>query len=753
MAVYSVVDAVLLKGLPYPDADRIVALTVRNRSGAHAGVAGGVVDGVRRLPSIEATAAVIHTEQNLVAADRLSIVHSALVTSEFFDVFKAPPLVGRTLSRAPAGPGEIVLGEQIWRQHFAADPLIVGRAIRLDDRICTVVGIMPASFTYPERASYWRPYQIPAEERGTLGSGPFRSFARVGPAGLAAARAEVDALGAGATMTFNREPATIALTPLLEHVNLYRRTLLYALTAVGFVLLIAGANAAHLVLTRTLGRTPELAIRTSIGATRRHLLRQLLIESSVLAAASGAAGLALAWLVMRAIPSIAMSDMPRLSGLTLDARVVAFAVAVSTVSVLLMGLCPAWLSSGSSHPLQGDRGSSSKTARRTAAIIVTGEIALTLILVLCGGLATTTLLRRLNVDVGFDPRSLTLVTLRPSLTAYTGSARSGYYGRVTEAVRSAPGVEAVAGTSHVPLAILLATVAAVSTEPDGSRPPVSVGVRARMMAPGSFAALRVPVLQGREFEVDDRIGNAPVALVNAALAARLWQNADPIGRVVRAPVFTAAGLDTYRVIGVVGDFRGSLARSPEPELYVSALQRPPRVMHLMIRSRLGQRDIDTIVREAIGTVDAEQPAAAAVSMNAIYHEATAYNRFSALWLTSFASCALALAVGGVLATVMGAVATRTRELGIRAAIGATPSQQIRLVMRDLLVPAAIGSSLGLAATYNLSAAAARYMAIDRIDTSVSLAAVVVVVLVAGLSAWIPARRAARVDPVRALQGH
>ncbi len=220
---------------------------------------------------------------------------------------------------------------------------------------------------------------------------------------------------------------------------------------------------------------------------------------------------------------------------------------------------------------------------------------------------------------------------------------------------------------------------------------------------------------------------------------------------MRAPVFTAVGFEIYRVVGVVGNMRGSLRRVAEPELYVSALQRPPQAMHLMIRSRLGLADVDAIVRSAIGTIDPEQPAVAAVSMRSLYRDATEFNRFSALWLTSFASFALLLAMGGILATVMRAVVTRTRELGIRAAIGATPAQQVRLVMRDLLVPIALGAGLGLVATYNLSTAAARRMAIDQFEIGVSMALVVLIVLVAGLSAWIPARRAAHIDPVRALQ--
>ena len=750
-AVYSVVDAVLLKPLPYPDADRIVALTIRGRDQGSDGVTGGVIDAVRKLPSFEAAAAILHTEQSLVAADRLSVVNGARVTSEFFDVFKATPLAGRTLASAPNSVDEIVLGEQLWRQHFAADPQVVGRAIRLDDRIYTVVGVMPASFEHPDRADFWLSYQVSGEQRAAIGPGPFLAVARVSSAGLIAARAEAEALSAALNLTMGRERASFALMPFVETMNLYRRTFIYALTAVGFVLLIACANAGHVVLARTLGRAQELAVRTAIGATRTQIVRQLLVESSVLAAASGAAGLALAWLLMRAMPSIAMSDMPRLTGVTLDARVLAFAVAVSSASVLFIGLCPARLSSSSTHHLQASRGTSSKTARRTAAFIVTGEIALTLMLILCGGLATVTLLRRLTVDVGFDPQSLSLVALRPSLTTYTGSARGEYFDRVTEAVRNAPGIEAVAGTSHLPLDLILAANAAVSDDTAGASRPQTIGAGARMVAPGTFAALRVPVLKGREFEAGDRSGGPLVAVVNAALAARLWRDADPVGKVVRAPAFTVLGFESYRVAGVVGNLRGSLRREPGPELYVSALQRPPRTMHLMIRSRLGLAGVDSIVREAIGTIDPEQPAAGAVPMGTLFRQATEFNRFSALWLTSFASFALVLAVGGILATVMRAVVTRTRELGIRAAIGATPAQQVRLVMRDLLLPVAIGSGLGLAGTYNLSAATTRYMAIDRIETTVSLMAVVVVVFVVGLSAWIPARRAARIDPVRALQ--
>ncbi len=601
-AVYSLVDAVLLKPLPYPDPDRIVSMTVRNRGGDF-GVAGGVVDAVSRLPSIDAAAATVGAERNLVTASELSIVRGALVTSEFFDVFKATPLLGRTLNNAPSSVDEIVLAERLWRERFASDPQIVGRGIRLDERMYTVVGVMGTAFEHPEGASYWCPYQVPGAQRAQIGSGPFQAFARVSDAGLITARAETEALSAALTLTVDGLPATIALTPLLETiVAAYRRTLIYVLSGVGFVLLIACGNAGHLVLARTLGRAQELAVRTAIGATRARILWQLVIESSVLAAASGLAGLALAWFLMGAIPSIAMSDMPRLTGLTLDARVLAFAVAVCSVSVLFIGICPAWLSGSANQSLLANRATPSRRARRAAAMIVTGEIALTVMLVLCSGLATATLVRRLNVDVGFDPRSLSLVALRPSLTTYVGGARGEYYQGVTEAVRQAPGIEAVAGVSHVPLAAILAQNAPLSTESDAVGPARTTGARARMMVAGTFAALCVPILKGRDFEPSDRSGAEPVALVNSTLAARLWRDADPVGRMVRAPVFSAVGFESYRVIGVVGNFRGSLRREPEPELYVSALQRPPRTLHLMVRSRLRPADVDTIVRAAIGRI-------------------------------------------------------------------------------------------------------------------------------------------------------
>ena len=565
-AVYSLVDAVLLKPLPYPDAERIVMVSARRATGGEYGVSGGLLEALEKLPSIEHAAAVTITEQNLVSDGSLAIVRGAMVTSAFFDLFQTAPLLGRTPGPSPVGVNEIVLAEPLWRQRFAADPQIVGRTVRLDDRSFTVVGVMPRGFAHPEEASYWRSMTVSAGQRSQIGSGPYDGIARVARPGLQAARAEADVLSASLGMTTDGSPVTIAITPLLETMTaVHRRTLMYALTAVGVVLLIACGNAAHLLLARTSGRARELAVRSALGAARFRLVRQLLTEAALIAAVSCVAGVLVAALLMRLIPFIGMTEMPRLATATLDARLLTFAVAVSTASVLLIGLVPAWLASRTGESLATNRSTAPKTARRAAWVIVAGEAALTLMLLVGGGLAAVTLLRTLSVDLGFDTSSLSLVTLRPT-AKYSGAARSEYHDRVAGLVREAAGVEAVAVVSHIPLGRFLAERASVATDGGVVVAEGRAGPRARTMAPGSFAALGVPILRGREFVAADREGGPRVAVVNATLAARLWPGEDAVGKSVRAPAFTRPGTETYTVVGVVGDFRGSLVSAPSPEL-------------------------------------------------------------------------------------------------------------------------------------------------------------------------------------------
>ena len=693
-AVYSIVDAVLLKPLPYPAAERIVMVSARRAMGGEFGVSGGLIEAIAKLPSIEHAAAVSFTEQNLVSGGSLAIVTGAMVTNGFFDVFQTAPLLGRTPGSSPASDDEIVVAEPLWRERFAADPRIVGRSVRLDDRSFTVVGVIPRSFAHPEEASYWRSMTVTAGQRSQVGSGPYDGVARVARQGLQAARAEADVLSASLGMTTDGSPVTIAMAPLLETMTeVHRRTLMYALTAVGVVLLIACGNAAHLLLARTSGRARELAVRSALGAARFRLVRQLLTEAALIAAVSCAVGVVIAALLMRLIPFIGMTEMPRLSGATLDARLLTFAGAISTASVLLIGLVPAWLASRTGESLATNRSTPPKTARRAAWVIVAGEAALTLMLLVGGGLAAVTLMRTLNVDLGFETSSLSLVTLRPT-AKYVGATRSDTPTASGDSCGGRGRRVRGGGVAHPAGAIPRGAGQRGGRRRCGScrrtgRPARADGGPGQLRGAGRAhpAGQRVrgrgsrgkPARRGRECDAG-----------RASLARRRC----------RGQVGPRAGIHAPGH----GDLHGGgggrrppwVARVwPSPELYVSSLQRPVRTMYLVVRSRLGLSAVDTVVRDATASVDAEQPATAAVPMSSLFWEATRCSRFRASLLSSFAILGLTLAAGGVLATVVRAVLVRTRELGIRSAVGATPAQLVRLVMGDVLRPVTAGLVLGV----------------------------------------------------------
>jgi putative ABC transport system permease protein len=430
-AVYSVFDGVLLKPLPFDRPERVVTIAVARQDG-HFGVSGGVIETLHRLPAIERAAVFIpHTERTLRDGMDPEQLPGALVSAEFFSVFGTAPLVGRTFAdQSGAGVPPLVLSERLWRRRFGGDRSAIGRLVTLEGRPHAIVGVMPGRFPVPEEAEFWAPLPIDAQQLAEIGTGPFDGVARLRSSDIGEASLQAGALSESLD-SMARAQQRFVLIPMLDAIGQpYRSMLVLLLAASGMVLLIACANAANLSVAQMRRRTQELAVRSAIGATRGRLVRQLATESLGLTAAAAVCGLCLAWILLRVAVAVAMSDLPRIRDLAIDWRVGAYTVMVSGVSLIVFGVLPAWFSLRARPPvLDGTRNMTMRGRRFGTAVLVATEVAVALVLSVGSALTLISVFRAFHVDPGFDARRFDIVTLRPSVSKYTGADRARFHER------------------------------------------------------------------------------------------------------------------------------------------------------------------------------------------------------------------------------------------------------------------------------------------------------------------------------------
>jgi len=751
--VHSIYDAVLLKPLPFDHPERVVAITVQQAAGGVFGISGGTLTAVRALPAVDRAAVTVGTEQTLLDGGDPELVRGANVTGEFFAVFGVPASVGRTLdvSDRPAEGSPVVISDRLWRRRFDGDRGVVGRGLRLGGAVHAVVGVMPASFRYPDDTDYWTPYSIDATDLARFGVGPFTGVARLTSADITAASAQAAVLGAPAAGA-DRGPKVV-LEPLLEvTAGFYRSALAVLFGAVAMVLLISCFNVANLLLAQATAREQELAIREAIGATRWRLLRQLVAESAILAMGGALAGLLLAQLIVTSLPALGTLDIPRLDEAALDWRVLAFAVAAASCSVCIFGIAPPWLRIRRMAPVLGAGRTVAGPRNRTAAhVLIALQMAATLALLVGSALALTSLYRLHHVDFGFDARELTVTAIRPSPATLKRLGGIGFYERLVDRLRDFPELEAVAAMSHVPLEPVLAAAASVTTGGGLAVPEERAGARLRILSPGAFQTLGVAIVKGRDFSRGDREGAPLVTIVNETLARKLWGVRDPVGQSLS--VESRGTKRSYRVVGVADDFRASIRREPQPEVYLASTQEASR-LKLVVRSKLPPATVAARIREVILAEDPEVPIAGISTVNGLVWEGTAYTRFQAALLTIFGVFAAVLASSGILAVVMYIVARRTREIGIRIAIGAAPRQIVMLLVREMTPSVVAGLAAGLLAIYNLSYLLQRQgvlFQVNQFDPGLYSAVTLALSALALVAVWLPTRRAARVAPMVALR--
>lgn len=767
-AVFSVVDAVLLDSLDLPEEDRLFTVweDLSARGGPETEWTGRAVFDAWRdgAEGFEGLTAVTGWAPALSGGDRPEVLDGALVSHEYFRVLGAEPVLGRGFLAEEETPGKdrvLVLSHGLWERRFGADPGVVGSEVTVNGAAYTVVGIAPEWLRPPilQDAELWSPLDFEPTE-SDWGNYYLRVIGRLAPAvGAEAATAELEGIMArlGAAHPADLRDVGITLVPLRRTVVDDARTPLLALLgAVVLVLLVACTNVANLVLARAFGRDRELAVRTALGAGRGRLVGQLVTESLLLAAVGGVVGLGLGWWGMELLRSFAPAATPRLDEVALDGTVFAFTAAATAVTGLLFGLVPALLVSRTPVSVslhEGGRGGSSAGRARVRAGLVVAELALGLALLVGAGLLIRTLGALRAVDPGFEAEGVVAGRLIFPSAVYPEVERAAAFVAETVArLEAEPGVEAAGAVSVLPLSggqTDVSYVAEGRIPPEGDEPAADF----RIATPGYFDAMGIPLVRGRLFRPGDDAQAPPVVLISEELARRAFPGEDPVGRRIKVGGVRDPESPWRTVAGVVGGVRdNALAREPDPEIYLPLAQQPTRAMQVVARTATGGEGAAETLRRVVHGIDRAQPVSQVALLADRVHDSLAPQRFVTGLLAAFAGLALVLAAVGLYGVMAYAVGRRTREIGVRTALGARRGDVLALVLRQGAGLIVLGLALGALLAWGLARALAGLLYGVAPGDPVTFAGMAALLAVAALAAtWLPARRAARLDPTEALR--
>jgi len=769
-ALFSVVNGVLLRPLPYPEADKLFQVWATDPEQASNGQSpGDYLDLKSRVSSFKRVAGYETRFFELAGKGEPQRLRGAEVTPDFFEVFGVRAEVGRTFETRQDRPGSgrrVVLGNALWQRSFDANPRLPGEMIRVDGESVTVAGILPPSFDWPPGAQLWTlatqpvptpPIAVPGDLVANRDLQYFDAVARLAPgANRRSAGTELAALARDLELRFpqSNRGRGWRLVPLKEQlVGDIRRPLAVLLGAVAFVWLVACANIATLMLARVAGRQREMAIRAALGAGQARLVRQLLTESLLLALAAGGAGLLLASWGTDLLLRLAPSEIPRLSQVSLDGRAALVAVALSLAAGVLFGLAPALLASrrALARVLQGGARTTGGTRRRSLRMaLVVAELALALTLLSGAGLLANSFFRLRRVDPGFPRLGQLAVRLPLPQTRYPDAPRqTQFYAELLRRLRASPELASAAAVFPMPFwgdgATANATPAEQSPGIDG---PIA---QILSISPGYFQALGAPLRSGRDFDSRDRAGAPPTAIVSASLARRLWASKDPVSRSLR--IGSGAEAVTATVVGVAPDIRlRRLGDTPPPAIYLPMEQFMLPLLSLVVRGRAGSEQTAAAVRREVHGLDPLLPIDEARPVHRLVEDSVAHPRFRTALLAAFAAAALALATLGVYGIVSATVAERTREFGVRIALGAGPGHVRRVVLGEGLRLALLGIGLGIGGAFAVTRVLKSLLFGVGATDLPTLAAVSLLLWGAALLAsFLPARRATKVDPVVAMR--
>jgi putative ABC transport system permease protein len=776
-AIFSAVDPILFEPLPYRDAGRIVTIwetrTERPRTDGTFGMYSGLA---ARTRAFESMAVFKSWQPALTGADQPERLEGQRVSAEYFHVLGVSPALGRDFRASDdrrGAPNVVILSDRLWRRRFARDPAIVGRQVVLDDsRFDTlaqrgshlVIGVMPPGFenVLAPSAELWTPLQYDLGTQYPAWGHHLRTVGRL-RAGVSVVQATSELDRLGPVVLEERHPDSyrdgvkFIVSPLQEDLTRgVRPALLAVLGAVILVLVIAGVNVTNLLLARGVHRRGEFALRAALGAGRSRLVRQLLTESLLLAAMGGAVGFGVAVLGVRALVALSPADLPRAGAIGVNAAVFAVGLGITTLVGLTVGLIPAVHAARTGpHPdIQQASGRAPGGHGRARRWLVVTEVALALVLLVGSGLLLRSLEHLFSVEPGFDAAHLLTMQVQTSGHRFDDAAVTRrFFDEVLEAVRHVPGVTSAALTSQLPLSGELDEYGVHFESSPAQRSDEDHGAFRYTVSPGYIETMHIPLRRGRLLDERDRAGAPLAALLPESYARREFPGVDPVGQRLR--IGANDGPDLYTVVGVVGDVRQvSLAVSRADAVYVAPGQWhfADSVMWLVVRTRGDAAALGPAVRRAVWSVDKDQPVVRVATMDGLLAASAAERRFALILFEAFALAALALAAAGIYGVLAGSVAERTREIGVRAALGAPRRSIVALVVRQGMTLSGVGVAIGLAAAPAASqAVAAMLFGVSRLDPVTYVGVVALLLAVSAAACSVPAWRATRVDPARTLR--
>src|SRR5216684_1435586 len=770
-AIFSVVYAVLLKPLPYANPDQLFNVFQAKPQEGVGGTGWSYANFAELREQNRVFSDMAGAQQHqltLTGRGEPAVVNTSVVTPELFSLFGEKPLAGRAFfpEDGKAGaPPVVILSENLWRGTFGADPNILGSSINLDKRSFTIVGIMPAAFRFPlltKSEQLW----IPLVQDPLFGSWTERRgghwlqvTGRVKPGvSMTQVQAELDAIAARFAKEFPAENDgwTIRMVPLQQMiVGKARSALLVLLGAVGLVLLIACANIANLLLTRATSRAREIAVRTTLGAGRTRIIRQLLSETAVLGLLGGVTGIALAYWGVQALNALFPENLPRMNAIRVDNFVLGFALLLSATASCAFGLAPALFAANSNLQSSlregGGRSGESRSRRRARSFLAAGEIALAMVLLVGAGSLLRSFSKLMSVSPGFDAQHLVKADISlPRFQYSTPQQWAAFSDELLARIQAEPGLEDSAVAVPRPIVdgfinLGLDIVGSPASSASASADYVSV-------SPDYFRVMGIPLLSGRLFDRRDILSSHRVTIISKTMARLYFPNQDPLGKQLRFSFPPDSGA-AREIVGIVGDVRDiALGQDPGPMMYVPYAQAPFWGANVVVKSALSPSSVAAAIRQEVQKIDKDLPVTEVAMMPDIIETSVAQPRFRTFLLGLFAAMALVLAATGIFGVISYSVSYRTNEIGIRVALGAQSADVLRMVLRETLVLTFAGMALGIPCALAASRLLGHMLFGVSVNDPATLASVTfALAAVATLAGYVPARRAMSVDPMVALR--
>jgi putative ABC transport system permease protein len=766
--IFSAVNALLLKPLPFPELDRVVAIWDKDaiRGHEHNEVAfANYADWRDQSQSYEKLSLYRWWSANLTGVEPPERLQGFLVTGNFFDVIGTKPIMGRTFlehENQPGTDGVAVITHSLWQRRFGGDPNIINKTLSLNGVARTIIGVMPEHFNFPKGAEVYAPIQLTPELLGSRRNHAYYVIGRLKPGvTIEGAQSEIDTITKRLEAQYPETNQSLGANvyPIVKDtVRMYDTALWIMMGAVGFVLLIACANVANLMLARATGRQKEIALRSALGASRLRIIRQLLTESVIVALIGGVIGTLVAFWgidVLRAAnPGEAAKFAPGWHNLGINLPVLVFTLALSFISGIVFGLAPAWQVSKpnlNNALKEGGRHTSSGSHRLRGSLVVV-EVALSLVLLVGAGLLVRSFLALMKTDAGFNPDSLlTMSLILPRAKYAEEPQRAAFFSDLVNRVKAIPGVQSTALVNYLPLGGSNSSDAFLVEGFPEPPPGQEVDGRYRVCSPDYFHTMGITVMKGRAFNDQDKAGALPVVIVNETLAQRYWPNEDPIGKRIRfyGPIDRAPWM---QVVGVIRDVKHELNIPVTPEYYLPHAQDAWSSMVLVTKTAGDPAAMAGVIRQQVWAIDKDQPVFDVRTMNEVRSISVAVYSFSSVTLGIFAGVALLLAALGIYGVMAFAVTQRTHEIGVRMALGAKTRDVLQLVVINGMKLALIGVAIGLAGAWALSRFVKTLLFGVGATDLLTFAIVPVCLLVAAmLACYVPARRATKVDPLVALR--